>query len=379
MTFSELQKIKQENGIIGQSAEIDKITEMLIRIADSDLAVLLTGESGTGKEVFAGLIHRMSKRKSKDFVAVNCGAIPENLIESELFGHKRGAFTSAVDSHRGFFEAANGGTLFLDEIGEMPLLTQVKLLRALENGEIRPVGSEKVLSVDVRVVAATNRDLQREVEAKRFRQDLYFRLKMISVEIPPLRKRKQDIPLLTDYFLQQFSKKNGRPVRTLSREAEERLLYYDWPGNIRELKNAVEAASQISKYDEIPADAFHLHSAGEKNPFLPVALGKSAEEIDKELLLRGMFELKRDINEIKEVLLHLTRELSGDKIDDDDLSLTNVIQERKKILSALEQAKWHKRKAARLLGISERTFYRKLKKHGIGEVGEIDEIQDSDF
>lgn len=229
-------------GIIGKSKQIKDLIDITIQVAQSDISVLIYGESGVGKEVFARAVHQSSKRANKKLVSVNCGAIPEGILESELFGHKKGSFTGAIDDRRGYFEMADKGTLFLDEIAEMPLTTQVKLLRVLETGELLPLGSETSKTVDVRIIAATNKDLQTEVDAKKFRKDLYFRLKAVTLFIPPLRERKEDISLLVNHFLNSYSNQNRVEVPKINNEALNLLNEYDWPGNIRELKNVLETA-----------------------------------------------------------------------------------------------------------------------------------------
>lgn len=229
------------NGLIGGSVPIVELKQIIKQVAPTDVTVLITGESGVGKEVVANLIHLNSKRKDKPFITVNCGAIPEGIIESELFGHEKGSFTGAIDSRKGYFEAANGGTIFLDEIGELPLATQVKFLRILENGEYVKVGGTKTERVDVRVIAATNKNLEHQIGINAFREDLYYRLRSINIYIPPLRDRKEDIKPLFDHFVEQFCRKNNIDFKGISDDAVEYITSYNWPGNIRQLKNFVEA------------------------------------------------------------------------------------------------------------------------------------------
>ena len=243
-------------GIIGKSKQIKDLIDITIQVAQSDISVLIYGESGVGKEVFARAVHQSSKRANKKLVSVNCGAIPEGILESELFGHKKGSFTGAIDDRRGYFEMADKGTLFLDEIAEMPLTTQVKLLRVLETGELLPLGSETSKTVDVRIIAATNKDLQTEVDAKKFRKDLYFRLKAVTLFIPPLRERKEDISLLVNHFLNSYSNQNRVEVPKINNEALNLLNEYDWPGNIRELKNVLETAIALSKTGILTGESF---------------------------------------------------------------------------------------------------------------------------
>jgi two-component system response regulator HydG len=240
-------------GFIAQSNQMQRVLDLVLRVAPTDATVLIQGESGTGKEVIAKAIHHAGRRADKPFVAVNCGALPEPLLESELFGHVKGAFTGATAHKKGLFAEAHGGTLFLDEIGEMPLTLQVKFLRALQEGEVRPVGSTQTITVDVRVLAATNRDLGQLLQQGRFREDLFYRLNVFPVILPPLRERREDISAMAEHFLRQYGQKQGRPLR-LSAEAIDRLLRYPWPGNVRELENAMERAAILAQHDSISAD-----------------------------------------------------------------------------------------------------------------------------
>ncbi|MGE5409485.1 MAG: sigma-54 interaction domain-containing protein, partial [Clostridiales bacterium] len=255
MTVEQFQKTY---GIVGKSKEIRDLVDITMQVALSDISVLIYGESGVGKEVFAQAIHNHSKRANNKMVNVNCGAIPEGILESELFGHKKGAFTGAVESRKGYFEIADGGTLFLEEIAEMPLTTQVKLLRVLESKEFMRIGSETVTKVDVRIIAATNKDLQKEVDAKRFREDLYFRLKAVTLYVPPLRKRKEDISGLTDSFIDNYAKANDIPTPRITNEAREILVNYSWPGNIRELKNTIETAIALNRTGILDVESFYF-------------------------------------------------------------------------------------------------------------------------
>ena len=242
-----VEEFKNKYGIIGKSKEIRDLADISLQIAQSDISVLIYGESGVGKEIFASALHGESKRADKPLVSLNCGAIPEGILESELFGHEKGAFTGAVGKRKGYFEIADGGTLFLDEIAEMPLTTQVKLLRVLETKEFMRLGSETVTKVDVRIIAATNKDLQEEVDTKRFRNDLYFRLKAVTLTVPPLRKRKIDIDDLVDHFVKISSNENNLPLPTITSDALDFLRNYTWPGNVRELKNTIETAVILNK------------------------------------------------------------------------------------------------------------------------------------
>lgn len=357
-------------GIIGKSKQIKDLIDITIQVAQSDISVLIYGESGVGKEVFARAVHQSSKRANKKLVSVNCGAIPEGILESELFGHKKGSFTGAIDDRRGYFEMADKGTLFLDEIAEMPLTTQVKLLRVLETGELLPLGSETSKTVDVRIIAATNKDLQTEVDAKKFRKDLYFRLKAVTLFIPPLRERKEDISLLVNHFLNSYSNQNRVEVPKINNEALNLLNEYDWPGNIRELKNVLETAIALSKTGILTGESFiNLLSYPTKkveNRNLPIHLQRSNEALDREMILGALIEIKKDLNELKN-LAYSTN--VSEKTEENNYGLDEIIPidklERDAIKRALIFTKDNKRKAANLLGISERTLYRKIKEFGL--------------
>jgi DNA-binding NtrC family response regulator len=363
------EEFKQKFGIIGRSKEINDLVDIVMQVAKSDISVLLYGESGVGKEVFAKAIHGYSNRADKPLISVNCGAIPEGILESELFGHKKGSFTGAVETRKGYFELADGGTLFLDEIAEMPLTTQVKLLRAIETQEFMRIGAETVTKVDVRIIAATNKDLQKEVEARRFREDLYFRLKAVTLHIPPLRSRKVDIELLANHFLKSFCEANKIPVPKITDDALDILFEYHWPGNIRELKNTIETAVALHPGKDLTAEAFyHLMPEVEvhdDNRNLPVFLRKSPEDVDRELIYRALFELKKDILELKDLILKQNNEIKLQKSPDLDEIISLDELEKEAIKRALEKTRGSKRKAAKLLNISERTLYRKLKEYEI--------------
>ncbi len=338
-----------------------------MQVARSDISVLIYGESGVGKEIFARAIHGYSNRSSKPMVSVNCGAIPEGILESELFGHTKGSFTGAFDGRKGYFEIADGGTLFLDEIGEMPLTTQVKLLRAIELKEFMKIGAETITKVDIRIIAATNKDLQHEVNANKFREDLYFRLKSVTLYIPPLRKRKADIEELAKFFLKSYAESNKIIVPEISYDALELLMDYNWPGNVRELKNTVESAVALNRNGVLDVSTFInlLKPDSEKNPSLrnlPIYLKKSPEEADRELLYRALFELKKDIMELKDIILQQGQEIySQDENRKENEILPLAELEKEAIKNALEKTRGNKRNAARLLNISERTLYRKIK------------------
>ncbi len=365
-----VEEFKNKYNIIGKSKEINDLSDIALQVAQSDISVLIYGESGVGKEVFASAIHGQSKRADKKLVSVNCGAIPEGILESELFGHEKGAFTGAVGKRKGYFEIADGGTLFLDEIAEMPLTTQVKLLRVLETKEFMRIGSETVTKVDVRIIAATNKNLQEEVDSKRFREDLYFRLKAVTLTIPPLRKRKIDIDDLILHFANAYSKENNLLTPTLTNGAIEFLRNYNWPGNVRELKNTIETAVILNKENIIDKSVFEslLLSANgaEGNRNLPVFLNKSSDEADKELLYRALFELKKDIMELKDIVIHKQREDFEREMSQSPQEVVPLdSMEYEAIKNALEFTHGNKRKAAKLLNISERTLYRKVKEYNL--------------
>lgn len=362
-------EFKKKHGIIGVSHQINDLVDIVLQVASSDITILIYGESGVGKEVFARAIHESSRRANKDLISVNCGAIPEGILESELFGHKKGAFTGAVDNRKGYFEVANEGTLFLDEIGEMPLTTQVKLLRVIEFKEFMRIGAETVTKVDVRIIAATNKDLQEQVDTRRFREDLYFRLKAVTLQIPPLRKRKEDITELANYFLKSYAENNKISQPKVTQEALDILQDYDWPGNVRELKNTIETAIALNKSGTLDADSFaSLLIEKQENAYsrnLPVFLRKSPEDADRELLYRALFEIKKDLIELKDLVIHNNR-INLEKKEDikrDTLSLDEL--EKITIKAALDKTRGNKRKASRLLNISERTLYRKIKQYDL--------------
>ena len=368
---------QREQGIIGGSLEIQEIVDVVRQVAPTDITVLIIGESGVGKEVIAHAIHTASKRSKKNLVTVNCGAIPEGLIESELFGHEKGSFTSAVETRKGYFEIADGGTILLDEIGEMPLATQVKLLRVLENGEFARVGSSSPRTSDVRVIAATNKDLQYEVQQKRFRPDLYFRLRSVNITVPPLRSRKEDIPLLLEHFVREFTAKNGMKFAGFTNDATDLIMSYHWPGNVRELKNVIESMLVLENGRRMDADTVRKYLKEYHVPVmernLPVVMNKTVEQAERELIYRALVDLKGSIIDLREMMLQqgnsLPSETDALQIDQTNgngaLSLSEM--ERRMIVNALERHKGNRRLAARDLNISERTLYRKIKEFGLHE------------
>ena len=305
-----IQEIKNRFGIIGSSPVLDRAIDIAKQVAPTDLTVLITGESGTGKEVFPQIIHGLSARKHGQYIAVNCGAIPEGTIDSELFGHEKGSFTSAHEARKGYFEVANGGTIFLDEVAEMPLATQARLLRVLESGEFIKVGSSKVLKTDVRIVAATNVNVQQAIEKGKFREDLYYRLNTVPIIVPPLRERKQDIFLLFRKFAADFSTKYRMPTIKLDAEAEQLLTNYYFQGNVRQLKNITEQISVIEKQREITADIMQTYLPQQKISSLPMIVNNTAQQgggdfSERDLLYKVLFDMKKDLMDLKKVVVDL--------------------------------------------------------------------------
>ncbi len=386
--------VRLESGIVGRSRAVGQMIAMIARAAPLDINVLITGESGTGKELVAHAVHRNSHRRDGPFLSLNCGALSEGVLESELFGHARGAFTGAVKSHDGVFKRANGGTLFLDEVGEMPLGMQTRFLRALETGEFTPVGGQGILRSDIRLVAATNRDLAREVEVGRFRQDLYYRLRVIVIESPPLRERQEDVLVLVDHFLQEENRVHGLAVRGFSRHAKQVLRQHPWPGNVRELRNVVRATVVMKQrglidVEDLPSDITG-HDVGHGSPYLPMVVGPAlgTEGLDPGVLASTLLELRSDIKDIKARLEELVVSnqgaggILGGAIPADGRVVETLLHEqgleppegggdlqgaeKALIAAALEATIGNRRLAARRLGISERTLYRKLKHYGLG-------------
>ena len=391
-----IELIKQKSGIIGESEEINQVLEMVSQVAGVDISVLINGESGTGKELVAKAIHTASMRSSKDLTIVNCGAIPEGIIESELFGHKKGAYTDASESRKGYFETANKGTIFLDEIGDMPLKTQVKVLRVLESGEYMRVGDSISKRTDTRVIAATNKNLAKLVKEGKFRQDLYYRLKTVTINLPALRHMKNDIRLLVERFALQFSRTNKIKYKGFTPEAIKAIQKFDWPGNVRELRNFVESILILEKGERITAEIIEKQLQSEKmiefsdNPALPVVVNQNPDQAERELILRQLLFLRQDIEELKLMLkqsdfsiLNLPRNIDenfSNKIHDDEFdsledktllkeqaigSFKTTDLEKEMILRTLEYFNNNRRAAAKSLGMSERTLYRKINDYGI--------------
>ncbi|GJQ61601.1 MAG: sigma-54-dependent Fis family transcriptional regulator [Melioribacteraceae bacterium] len=365
MTVREFQ---EKHGIIGKSKEIRDLIDIVLQVAQSDISVLIQGESGTGKEVFARAIHEASRRANNKLVSVNCGAIPEGILESELFGHEKGAFTGAIESRKGYFEIADNGTLFLDEIGEMPLTTQVKFLRVLETREFMRIGGEKTHKVNIRIVAATNKDLKDEVAAKKFRNDLYFRLKAVTLNIPPLRERKEDISALIYHFLDNYSLNNNIPQISITPAAMDILVNYSWPGNVREVKNTIETAVALTRTGVLDEASFQMLLSDDKinedNRFLPVHLRKSPDALDREMIYRALIEIKKDLIELKSMAFNNQHDEPKQDYGIHEVVPLSVM-EKDAIINALNFSRGNKRKAAKLLGIGERTLYRKLKEYEI--------------
>ncbi len=364
--------IVRSAGLIGRSESMEETVQTIMQIAPTPISVLITGESGTGKEVVARAIHAISIRAEKPFLAVNCASFAEGVLESELFGHEKGAFTGAAGRRLGMFEKANEGTIFLDEIGEISPSTQIRLLRVLEEREIMRVGGTSVIPVDVRIIAATNQDLNVLTEKGTFRRDLYYRIKVLEISVPPLRERPEDIPLLIDRLSRLYAEDNNLPVRLFDKETKEYLSRMPWAGNVRELRNFVESCLALTNVKTISMGNIPKHLIRDINrpAALPVPIGHAPEQFERELLYRTILELKQDIAEIKSMLTE-PRNISG--IGRKDMEIRPVYQtaetleemERDAIADALAQTDGNRRKAANLLGIGERTLYRKLKEYNL--------------
>jgi transcriptional regulator with PAS, ATPase and Fis domain len=414
-----LTDIKNRFGIIGTSPTLDRAIDTAWRVAPTDLTVLITGESGTGKEVFSKLIHSYSTRKHGSIIAVNCGAIPEGTIDSELFGHEKGSFTGANEARKGYFEVANGGTIFLDEVAELPLQTQVRLLRVLESGEFIKVGASKVLKTDVRIVAATNVNIPEAISKGRFREDLYYRLNTVPIVIPALRERGNDIALLFRKFASDFAEKYRMPSIRLDEQAIQLLMSYRWPGNVRQLKNVTEQISIIENERQVHVDTLMRYLPGQPGSMLPAVArqDQSAEFSEREILYKVLFDMKRDMMEMKKIMAELMKGQPADahfrednaqffsqiqqeiqqnqmysaqvvnpspivtnpvpyitpvngtavtdheEVEEESLSLED--REKELIIKALEKYRGRRKNASSELGISERTLYRKIKEYGI--------------
>ena len=393
----DLEKIRRSVGIIGESDEIVEMLTLIGQIANTDISVLVTGDSGSGKEMVAKAIHKNSKRKFESLIVVNCAAIPSGIIESELFGHKKGSFTGANENKKGYFESAHKGTIFLDEIGELPKDTQAKLLRVIESGEFMRVGESKTNKVDARIIAATNRDLLKEVNNDNFRKDLYFRLKTININVPSLKQHLSDMHLYIERFCLEFSNKNDISFKGFSAEAIAALKKYNWPGNIRELKNAVESMLVINKGERINESMVYKQlniDIVDENKNLPIHLDNDTDKLERELILKQLLYLRQDVNELKHILTNEDRgqvdldpanpalflpskkvQTSSDRnindavvsgLKDDSIGdMTMEEYEREIIDKYLKKFKNNRRKTAQALRISERTLYRKLKEYEI--------------
>ncbi len=362
--------------ILGNSIQIKEINDVIQQVAPTDISVLITGESGTGKELVANSIHGFSKRKDKPFITVNCGAIPEGIIESELFGHHKGAFTGAVESRSGYFEMADKGTIFLDEIGDMPLATQVKILRVLESGEFMKVGGSKKIYVDVRVIAATNKNLENEVINKNFREDLYFRLRSVNITLPPLRERKSDIKVLFDFFIDSVCRKNNITFAGIEPDAMDYLTNYVWYGNVRELRNFCESIIVLNPGRIITLDDVkkNLHSVNFETRPLPAIPVISRDLSEKDLIIRGLIELKSDILEVKEMIRERNHDTKDFRSNDDFVlsrndmeQMTNEDIDREILKYMLKIFKWDVGRISQNLNQSERNIYRKIKKYNISK------------
>ncbi len=406
------QQIKQRFGIIGTSPVLDRAIDIAAQVAITDLSVLITGESGVGKEVMPQIIHQLSARKHNKYIAVNCGAIPEGTIDSELFGHEKGAFTGAHDSRKGYFEVADGGTIFLDEVAELPVQTQVRLLRVLETGEFIKVGSSKVLKTDVRIVTATNVNIPQAIKNGKFREDLFYRLNTVPIQLPALRERKEDIHLLFRKFAADFANKYKMPAVKLANEAIDLLENYRWKGNIRQLKNVAEQVSVIESSRDVSVETLSKYLPEDNNQNLPTVYqgGENADLSERDILYKVLFDLKGDVTELKNIVVGLMQQNGGEIADitnnpalmqsvqrlyekkeqqpieepqvykpqilpkeeqiirheevvEESLSLAD--KEKEMITKALQKYSGKRKKAAEELGISERTLYRKIKEYDI--------------
>ena len=386
----DVKQSKARFGIIGNNLKLNQAINVALQVAGTDISVLINGESGTGKETIPQIIHQNSKRKHNNYIAVNCGAIPEGTVDSELFGHEKGSFTGANESRKGYFEAADNGTIFLDEIAELPLASQARLLRVLENGEYIKVGSSKAQKTNVRILAATNENMFELVKKGKFREDLYYRLNTISISLPPLRERGDDILLLFKKFAADFADNYKTDPIELNSEAIEVLNNYHWPGNIRQLKNFVAQLSIIEKNREIDGDSLKYHLPKNTSNVPAIYKDKSKEDLsEREILYKVLFDMKNDLTELKKITYNLIIDSPKNNLSNSELeifkeldqkqenqiavdktieiheSLSLIEQERKLIVKALNKHKDRRKDAAKELGISERTLYRKLKEFEI--------------
>jgi len=387
------QQAKQRFGIIGNDRKLERAIDVALQVAPTDISILVVGESGTGKENIPKIIHQNSKRKHNPYIAVNCGAIPEGTIDSELFGHEKGSFTGAHDSRKGYFEAANGGTIFLDEVGELPMASQARLLRVLENGEILKVGSSKAYTTDVRIIAATNVNLPQAVKEGKFREDLFYRLNTISINLPPLRDRGNDIHLLFRKFAADFADQYNTPPVKLTEDAVEILKNYNWPGNIRQLMNFVAQLSVIEEERKITSSRLQEQLPNISTSGLVKFEDKNKSDLsEREILYKVLFDMKRDLSELKKITFDLMQKEGNTEImqsvnprifnenDENNFvlnqqnepktieveeSLSLFEQEKRLVEKSLLKHKGKRKDAAAELGISERTLYRKLKEFGL--------------
>lgn len=394
MKVSELQDIKQRYKIVGNCASLNHALDVALQVAPTDLSVLIVGESGVGKEVIPRVIHDSSPRRRGKYFAINCGSIPEGTIDSELFGHVKGSFTGAIGDSPGYFGAADKGTLFLDEVGELPLATQARLLRVLETGEYIPVGATDVRKTDVRVVAATNVNMQRAISEGRFREDLYYRLNSIPIQMPPLRERGDDIPLLFRFFAMQMAEKYKMEKVVLTDGARDMLMKYKWPGNIRQLKNVTEQISILSPQRDITPEVLSEYIPQDIETTQLVSMSHKSDsdhsfEGEREILYKILFELRGHVNELTQELNELKKKLNTstantpavaptqnylprvaeDAVAEEYVEPTNSLNletiEKQMLIKALERNNGNRKKAAEELGYSDRTLYRRLKQYGL--------------
>jgi DNA-binding NtrC family response regulator len=373
--------------ILGRSSGILRLRELALQVAVTDITVLITGETGSGKEVLARFIHERSRRAGKSFIPVNCGAIPAGILESELFGHERGAFTGAVQSRKGYFESADHGSIFLDEIGEMPLETQVKFLRVIETGAFQRVGASETISSDTRIIAATNRNLHQAVADGNFREDLYYRLRSVELQIPPLRERGSDILLLAEHFIREFEQKHSIAFEGFSPDATEMLLRYPWPGNVRELRNLIESLLILERGKQITTDILDRHLVQRSRHKSLVHDPARTEKNELNIIYASIIQLRQEIGEVRQMLQQLlpSRQPSSQLLlpgpaeavpepyyqtappppPEEEQTVPLAELEKQSIASTLRRFEGNKRKTAQTLGINERTLYRKIKEYGL--------------